>query len=426
MQKKLLKATNSANGSIELPGSKSITNRIFLMAALSNEQTLIKDYLDSDDTKQMLTALKLLGVNYQIINKKDILMDGVGLKFPNQTADLFLGNAGTAFRPLTAVLSLMGGNYRLRGIPRMHERPIKDLVDALQKMGANIQYEEKIGYPPIKITNSKITFNQSVSIKGNVSSQYLTALLIAGPISNHNLCINIEGDLISKPYIDISLKLLEKFGVHYDNHNWEAFKLHQPALFKSPGEIFIEGDASSASYFFAAGAISGTIEVKGINQSSIQGDLKFLDIISLMGANVEYFENSVRVSNTQNMKGMIIDCKEIPDAAMTLAVMAMFAHGETKLTNIESWRVKETDRIVAMQTELEKLGAKVISTKDSITISPPIEIKNNVEIETYNDHRIAMCFSLIALANKNITILDPGCVNKTYPNYFKDFESVIS
>jgi 3-phosphoshikimate 1-carboxyvinyltransferase len=396
------------------------------MAALSNEQTLIKDYLDSDDTKQMLTALKLLGVNYQIINKKDILMDGVGLKFPNQTVDLFLGNAGTAFRPLTAVLSLMGGNYRLRGIPRMHERPIKDLVDALQKMGANIQYEEKIGYPPIKITNSKITFNQSVSIKGNVSSQYLTALLIAGPISNHNLCINIEGDLISKPYIDISLKLLEKFGVHYDNHNWEAFKLHQPALFKSPGEIFIEGDASSASYFFAAGAISGTIEVKGINQSSIQGDLKFLDIISLMGANVEYFENSVRVSNTQNMKGMIIDCKEIPDAAMTLAVMAMFAHGETKLTNIESWRVKETDRIVAMQTELEKLGAKVISTKDSITISPPIEIKNNVEIETYNDHRIAMCFSLITLANKNITILDPGCVNKTYPNYFKDFESVIS
>ncbi len=426
MQKKLLKATNSANGSIELPGSKSITNRVFLMAALSNEQTLIKDYLDSDDTKQMLTALKLLGVNYQIINKKDILMDGVGLKFPNQTADLFLGNAGTAFRPLTAVLSLMGGNYRLRGIPRMHERPIKDLVDALQKMGANIQYEEKIGYPPIKITNSKITFNQSVSIKGNVSSQYLTALLIAGPISNHNLCINIEGDLISKPYIDISLKLLEKFGVHYDNHNWEAFKLHQPALFKSPGEIFIEGDASSASYFFAAGAISGAIEVKGINQSSIQGDLKFLDIITLMGANVEYFENSVRVSNTQNMKGMIIDCKEIPDAAMTLAVMAMFAHGETKLTNIESWRVKETDRIVAMQTELEKLGAKVISTKDSITISPPIEIKNNVEIETYNDHRIAMCFSLIALANKNITILDPGCVNKTYPNYFKDFESVIS
>lgn len=426
MQKKLLKATNSANGSIELPGSKSITNRVFLMAALSNEQTLIKDYLDSDDTKQMLTALKLLGVNYQIINKKDILMDGVGLKFPNQTADLFLGNAGTAFRPLTAVLSLMGGNYRLRGIPRMQERPIKDLVDALQQMGANIQYEEKIGYPPIKITNGKITFNQSVSIKGNVSSQYLTALLIAGPISNHNLCIKIEEDLISKPYIDISLKLLEKFGVHYDNHNWEVFKLHQPALFKSPGEIFIEGDASSASYFFAAGAISGAIEVKGINQSSIQGDLKFLDIISLMGANVEYFKNSVKVSNAQNMKGMIIDCKEIPDAAMTLAVMAMFAHGETKLTNIESWRVKETDRIVAMQTELEKLGAKVISTKGSITISPPIEIKNNVEIETYNDHRIAMCFSLITLANKNITILDPDCVNKTYPNYFKDFESVIS
>ena len=426
MQKKLLKATNSANGSIELPGSKSITNRVLLMAALSNEQTLIKDYLDSDDTKQMLTALKLLGVNYQIINKKDILMDGVGLKFPNQTADLFLGNAGTAFRPLTAVLSLMGGNYRLRGIPRMQERPIKDLVDALQQMGANIQYEEKIGYPPIKITNGKITFNQSVSIKGNVSSQYLTALLIAGPISNHNLCIKIEEDLISKPYIDISLKLLEKFGVHYDNHNWEVFKLHQPALFKSPGEIFIEGDASSASYFFAAGAISGAIEVKGINQSSIQGDLKFLDIISLMGANVEYFKNSVKVSNAQNMKGMIIDCKEIPDAAMTLAVMAMFAHGETKLTNIESWRVKETDRIVAMQTELEKLGAKVISTKGSITISPPIEIKNNVEIETYNDHRIAMCFSLITLANKNITILDPDCVNKTYPNYFNDFESVIS
>ena len=426
MKQKKLNASLVANGKIYLPGSKSITNRVLLMSALSNGETLIQNYLDSDDTQQMLNALKILKVEFNIIEKKDILVKGCNHNFPNKNAKLFLGNAGTAFRPLTAVLAIMGGEYILKGINRMHERPIKDLVDSLTKIGAEIDYIENPGYPPLKISPGSIICDKNIKIKGNVSSQYLTSLLIAAPLSNQDLKIQIIGNLISKPYIDITLKLLAQFGIKYKKNNeWTNFALSSSSRFKSPKTIKVEGDASSASYFFAAGAIGGSVEVANINKSSIQGDLEFLKIIKKMGANVEYLSNSIKVSKNQQLVGMVVDCRNIPDAAMTLAILALFAKGPTTLKSIGSWRVKETDRISAMETELKKLGATVSTTKSSITIKPPKILNNNTIIDTYDDHRMAMCFSLVCLANKNIVINDPECTNKTYPNFFKDFGGII-
>jgi len=424
VKQKKLKASLTANGTIYLPGSKSITNRLLLMSALSDGETLIQNYLESDDTQQMLNALKNLKIEY-IIKKKDILVKGCNHSFLNKNTKLSLGNAGTAFRPLTAVLAIMGGTYRLKGIDRMHERPIKDLVDALIQTGAKIDYIGNHGYPPLKISPSKITFNKNINIKGNISSQYLTALLIAGPLCNQDLKIKIIGNLISKPYINITLKLLSQFGIRYKNNEWQDFSLRSPSRFKSPKKIKVEGDASSASYFFAAGDIGGSVVVNNINRSSIQGDLEFLNIIKKMGANIEYFSNSIKVSKKQQLVGITINCKNIPDAAMTLAILALFSKGSTTLKSIASWRVKETDRILAMETELKKLGASVTSTKSSIRITPPKVINNNISIDTYDDHRMAMCFSLVCLANKNIVINDPGCTNKTYPNFFKDFGDII-
>jgi len=426
VKQKKLNASLVANGKIYLPGSKSITNRVLLMSALSNGETLIQNYLDSDDTQQMLNALKILKVEFNIVEKKDILVKGCNHNFPNKNAKLFLGNAGTAFRPLTAVLAIMGGEYILKGINRMHERPIKDLVDSLIKIGAEIDYIENPGYPPLKISPGNIICDKNIKIKGNVSSQYLTSLLIAAPLSNQDLKIQIIGNLISKPYIDITLKLLAQFGIKYKKNNeWTNFALSSSSRFKSPKTIKVEGDASSASYFFAAGAIGGSVEVANINKSSIQGDLEFLKIIKKMGANVEYLSNSIKVSKNQQLVGMVVDCRNIPDAAMTLAILALFAKGPTTLKSIGSWRVKETDRISAMETELKKLGATVSTTKSSITIKPPKILNNNTIIDTYDDHRIAMCFSLVCLANKNIVINDPECTNKTYPNFFKDFGGII-
>jgi 3-phosphoshikimate 1-carboxyvinyltransferase len=426
VKQKKLNASLVANGKIYLPGSKSITNRVLLMSALSNGETLIQNYLDSDDTQQMLNALKILKVEFNIVEKKDILVKGCNHNFPNKNAKLFLGNAGTAFRPLTAVLAIMGGEYILKGINRMHERPIKDLVDSLIKIGAEIDYIENPGYPPLKISPGNIICDKNIKIKGNVSSQYLTSLLIAAPLSNQDLKIQIIGNLISKPYIDITLKLLAQFGIKYKKNNeWTNFALSSSSRFKSPKTIKVEGDASSASYFFAAGAIGGSVEVANINKSSIQGDLEFLKIIKKMGANVEYLSNSIKVSKNKQLVGMVVDCRNIPDAAMTLAILALFAKGPTTLKSIGSWRVKETDRISAMETELKKLGATVSTTKSSITIKPPKILNNNTIIDTYDDHRMAMCFSLVCLANKNIVINDPECTNKTYPNFFKDFGGII-
>ena len=422
-----LKASKQVRGCIKLPGSKSITNRVLLMAALGSGVTKLIDPLKSEDTDQMINALIKLGVSVKEVNddKKIIEIKGAEHNFPNKNTNLFLGNSGTTFRPLAAVLAMMGGDYYLSGIERMHERPIKDLVDALEQMGSSIQYEKNHGYPPITINNSSIEISEPIQIKGDISSQYLTALLIAGPISNNEFNIEVIGDLISKPYIDITLKLLTKFNIFYNNDNWRLFSLKKDSVYRNPTKIFVEGDASSASYFFAAASLAGSIEIKGINKDSIQGDLKFLDIISKMGAKIEYKSDSIQVSKASNLKGLEIDCIEIPDAAMTLAIMAVFADKPTKLKNIGSWRVKETDRILAMDNELTKMGVEVSTTHDSMTIFPQKQLNDNISIETYNDHRIAMCFSLFCLKNLNITIQDPNCVNKTYPDYFKDLKSVI-
>ena len=422
-----LKASKQVRGCIKLPGSKSITNRVLLMAALGSGVTKLIDPLRSEDTDQMINALIKLGVSVKEVNddKNIIEIKGTEHNFPNKNTNLFLGNSGTTFRPLAAVLAMMRGDYYLSGIERMHERPIKDLVDALEQMGSSIQYEKNHGYPPITINNSSIEISEPIQIKGDISSQYLTALLIAGPISNNEFNIEVIGDLISKPYIDITLKLLTKFNIFYNNDNWRLFSLKKDSVYRNPTKIFVEGDASSASYFFAAASLAGSIEIKGINKDSIQGDLKFLDIISKMGAKIEYKSDSIQVSKASNLKGLEIDCIEIPDAAMTLAIMAVFADKPTKLKNIGSWRVKETDRILAMDNELTKMGVEVSTTHDSMTIFPQKQLNDNISIETYNDHRIAMCFSLFCLKNLNITIQDPNCVNKTYPDYFKDLKSVI-
>jgi len=422
-----LKASKQVRGCIKLPGSKSITNRVLLMAALGNGVTKLIDPLKSEDTDQMINALIKLGVSVKEVNddQNSIEIKGAEQNFPNKNTNLFLGNSGTTFRPLAAVLAMMGGDYYLSGIERMHERPIKDLVDALEQMGSSIQYEKNHGYPPITINNSSIEISEPIQIKGDISSQYLTALLIAGPISNNEFNIEVIGDLISKPYIDITLKLLTKFNIFYNNDNWRLFSLKKDSVYRNPTKIFVEGDASSASYFFAAASLSGSIEIKGVTKDSIQGDLKFLDIISKMGAKIEYKSDSIQVTKASGLKGLEIDCVEIPDAAMTLAIMAVFADKPTKLKNIGSWRVKETDRILAMDNELTKMGVEVSTTHDSMTIFPQKQLNDNISIKTYNDHRIAMCFSLFCLKNLNITIQDPNCVNKTYPDYFKDLKSVI-
>jgi len=422
-----LKASKQVRGCINLPGSKSITNRVLLMAALGCGVTKLIDPLRSEDTDQMINALIKLGVSVKEVNddKNIIEIKGTEHNFPNKNTNLFLGNSGTTFRPLAAVLVMMRGDYYLSGIERMHERPIKDLVDALEQMGSSIRYEKDHGYPPITINNSSIEISEPIQIKGDISSQYLTALLMAGPISNNEFNIEVMGDLISKPYIDITLKLLTKFNIFYNNDNWRLFSLKKDSVYRNPTKIFVEGDASSASYFFAAASLAGSIEIKGINKDSIQGDLKFLNIISKMGAEIEYKSDSIQVSRASNIKGLEIDCIEIPDAAMTLAIMAVFADKPTKLKNIGSWRVKETDRILAMDNELTKMGVEVSTTHDSMTIFPQKQLNDNISIKTYNDHRIAMCFSLFCLKNLNITIQDPNCVSKTYPDYFKDLKSVI-
>ncbi len=373
----------------------------------------------------MIDALKKLQVDLTQKDNGDILIHGTRGNFKNKSAEIFLGNAGTAFRPLTAALSFSKGQYTLSGLPRMHERPIKDLVDALLQLNADITYLGQEGYPPLKISPSEIMINGPIKIRGDISSQFLTSLLMAMPLTKKEVVIEIEGDLISKPYIDITLNLMARFGIHVKKIDWKHFVIPGSSSYVSPGEIFVEGDASSASYFLAAGALAGDIEVKGIGRNSIQGDVKFAEALVLMGADINILEASIQVTKVAALQAINLDCNHIPDAAMTLAVLALFAKGTTKLLNIGSWRVKETDRIKAMATELRKLGAAVTEGNDFIEITPPLKIKEHVEIDTYDDHRMAMCFSLVSLRNIPITINDPACVNKTFPAYFEVLESIV-
>jgi 3-phosphoshikimate 1-carboxyvinyltransferase len=428
MEQLHLKAASKAAGTIKLPGSKSISNRTLLLAALSDGTTSIGDLLASDDTSRMLEALEKLGVKLTNKGENTWVVDGCSGNFPVKSADLFLGNAGTAFRPLTAALAFSNGHYTLSGVPRMHERPIGDLVDALRQAGANIKYLENDGFPPLKISPCMPDVSKPIKIRGNVSSQFLTALLMALPLTKQEAVIEVIGELISKPYIEITLNLMKRFGVEVKRDGWQRFVVPANGSFESPAGMFVEGDASSASYFLAAGAIAGNIMVKGIGENSIQGDIKFADALKLMGASVEYGVNYLTASKPAigKLKAIDLDCNHIPDAAMTLAIMALFAEGTTTLRNIASWRVKETDRISAMATELRKVGAIVEEGADYIKITPPAKLTPNAVIDTYDDHRMAMCFSLVSLGGVPITINDPNCVAKTFPNYFEEFAKIVS
>ena len=416
-----------ATGTVALPGSKSISNRTLLLAALSGGVTLVRDLLDSDDIRHMLNALGLLGVKVEPAGGNDFRVEGTGGAFPVKSADLFLGNAGTAFRPLTAALALMQGQYRLLGVPRMHERPIGDLVDALRVAGADIAYLEHPGFPPLAIGPATLDTGRPIPVKGNVSSQFLTALLMALPLTGETVTIEVEGELISKPYIEITLNLMARFGVEVERHGWSRFVVPGGQGYLSPGEITVEGDASSASYFLAAGAISGgPVRVTGVGRSSIQGDVRFTEVLQAMGAQVEMGDNWIEVRGPASgrLQALDADLNHIPDAAMTIAVTALAAEGTTVIRNVESWRVKETDRLAAMATELRKLGASVTEGRDSLTIIPPARLTPDACIDTYDDHRMAMCFSLVALMGVPVRINDPGCVAKTFPDYFRVFETL--
>ena len=428
-----------AQGSIVLPGSKSISNRALLLAALSSGTTTLTNLLDADDTQVMRNALRQLGLSVTDKADKVCIVEGCGGKFPVQDADLFMGNAGTAIRPLTAALAMQGGNYRLSGVARMHERPIRDLVDGLRQVGAKIDYELQEGYPPIKILAADIQIKDVVKVRGDVSSQFLTALLMALPlVASTPVRIEVIGELISRPYIDITLKLMARFGVRVDCPDMQSFIIPaktSDAVYKTPGQLSVEGDASSASYFLALGAIGGgPVKVVGVGKDSIQGDVAFADALALMGAKISAGEDWIEVSGVKNfngkLNGITIDCTEIPDAAMTLAVAALFAEGPTRLNNIASWRVKETDRIAAMAKELKKIGAIVEEGADYIVVQAPasqIDWKSPSEgIDTYDDHRMAMCFSLAAFGPNALKINDPNCVAKTFPTYFAEFAQVVS
>jgi 3-phosphoshikimate 1-carboxyvinyltransferase len=420
-----------ARGSVQLPGSKSISNRTLLLAALAQGVTEIHDLLASDDVARMLEALEALGIKLEPGADAQVLkVHGCAGAFPVKQADLFLGNAGTAFRPLTAALALSGGHYRLSGVPRMHERPIGDLVNALRQAGAQIRYLGQDGFPPLEILPAQISVDRPVSVRGDVSSQFLTALLMALPLASRACAVQVEGELISKPYVEITLNLMARFGLTVGRHDWQGFAL--PAgRYISPGSYHVEGDASSASYFLAAGAIGGgPVRVTGVGRDSIQGDVRFTDALAAMGAGVAFGDNWIeaRAPGAGRLRAFDLDLNHIPDAAMTLAVAALFADGPCTLRNIASWRVKETDRIAAMATELRKVGATVGEGPDYLVVTPPpaARLVPRASIDTYDDHRIAMCFSLVALGGVAVRINDPKCVAKTFPDYFERFAQITS
>ena len=418
-----LRPARRACGTVRLPGSKSISNRVLLLAALATGETHVSGLLDADDTRVMREALARLGVALTE-RPGGVTVRGVSGPFPEKKADLFLGNAGTALRPLTAALVFSEGEYFVSGVARMHERPIGDLVDALRPLGARIDYAEKTGYPPLRIHPSGMTVDRPVRVRGDVSSQFLTALLMALPLGGRDAAVEVQGELISKPYVEITLNVMRRFGIDVRREGWRAF--HVPAgRYRSPGRILVEGDASSASYFLAAGALGGgPVRVEGVGRDSIQGDVRFTEVLEAMGARVEMGEDWIECSGTGTLRAIDMDLNHVPDAAMTAAVLALFADGPSRLRNIASWRVKETDRLAAMATELRKLGAAVEEGSDQLSITPA-KLKPGVAIDTYDDHRMAMSFSLVSLGGVPVRINDPRCVAKTFPGYFDTLKAIL-
>ncbi|AWL12040.1 3-phosphoshikimate 1-carboxyvinyltransferase [Saliniradius amylolyticus] len=424
MEQLTLKPIARIDGTVNVPGSKSLSNRALLLAALASGETTLTNLLDSDDIRHMLAALKQLGVDYQLSEDKTrCTVTGLGGAFKVSTPQsLFLGNAGTAMRPLCAALAASVGEFELTGEPRMEERPIGALVDALHQAGAQIDYLKNDAYPPLKIAGQGLKGGH-IQVDGSVSSQFLTAVLMAAPLFEDTTEIEIVGELVSKPYIDITLDTMAKFGVQVNNHDYQRFEISGGQTYRSPGQFLVEGDASSASYFLAAGAIKGgTVKVTGIGSDSIQGDKDFALVLEKMGAEIQWGPDYIQVTGAP-LKAVDMDMNHIPDAAMTIGTAALFAEGKTAIRNIYNWRVKETDRLAAMAAELRKVGAEVIEGEDFIEITPPEAIKH-AAIDTYNDHRIAMCFSLVALSDTAVTINDPGCTAKTFPDYFERLKTI--
>jgi 3-phosphoshikimate 1-carboxyvinyltransferase len=414
---KIIEPIRAARGTVSLPGSKSISNRALLLAATSRGSTTLRGLLDADDTRMMLGALRALGVEVET-DGGDTVVHGCGGKFPNASAKLFLGNAGTAMRPLAAALAFAGGHYELDGVARMRERPIGDLVDALNALGASIRYLGNAGYPPLAIEPAAPMGSDVVDIKGDVSSQFVSALLMAAPLiaPPTGLRIRVPGALISQPYVTLTLRLMSRFGVEVEREG-QLFRVSR-GEYTSPGTFVVEGDASGASYFLALGVIAGgPVRVTGVGRSSVQGDIAFARVLEAAGGHIAWGEDWIESRGGDPLHAFDVDCTDIPDAAMTGAIVAGFATGRSVLRGIASWRVKETDRIVAMATELRKLGAKVEEGPDFLAVEGPVAWRE-AEIDTYDDHRIAMCFSLAAVSGKRVIIRDPDCVAKTFPDYF--------
>ena len=411
------------SGRVDLPGSKSLSNRVLLLSMLAEGTTRIQNLLDSDDVRYMIGALEKLGITLQETREKnEISVEGCSGGIPNSDLELMLGNAGTAMRPLTAALTLGQGRYVLDGVPRMRERPIVDLVEGLQQLGAKVRLLNGPPGPPVEILAQGLP-GGTARIKGSVSSQFLSAILMAAPGAEKDVTLEIDDTLVSVPYVEMTLALMERFGVHVENRDFQEFHIPGKQTYHSPGDFFVEGDASSASYFLAGAAITGgTVTVHGCGTESLQGDSKFAEVLEQMGAETQWQPHSVTVRGN-TLKGVDLDMNRMPDAAMTLAVAALFAEGTTKIRNVYNWRLKETERMKAVTTELRKLGAEVEEGDDYLIIDPPDQIQST-EIETYDDHRMAMAFSLAACGSEPITILDPGCVSKTFPNYFEVLKSV--
>jgi len=414
---KIIEPIRRASGTVALPGSKSISNRALLLAAQSRGTTTLRGLLDADDTRMMLGALRALGIAVET-NGEETVVHGCGGRFPNASAKLFLGNAGTAMRPLAAALAFAGGTYELDGVARMRERPIGDLVDALNALGARVRYLGNAGYPPLAIEPAAPLGGDLVDIKGDVSSQFVSALLMAAPLiaPEGGLRIRVPGALISQPYVTLTLRLMSRFGVEVEREG-QVFRVSR-GEYTSPGVFVVEGDASGASYFLALGVIAGgPVRVTGVGKTSVQGDIAFARVLEAAGGHVTWGEDWIEARGGDPLRAFDVDCTDIPDAAMTGAIVACFATGRSVLRGIGSWRVKETDRIAAMATELRKLGANVEEGPDFLAVDGPVAWRE-AEIDTYDDHRIAMCFSLAAVSGKRVGIRDPDCVAKTFPDYF--------
>ena len=421
-----LPPVTAASGTVKLPGSKSISNRALMLAALASGTTRLTGLLRADDTERMLESLTKLGVKVTADGDAAVI-EGAGGFFPVKSAELFIGNAGTAARTLTAALAFAGGHYRLDGIERMRERPIGDLLAALRTLGADVTCEIKEGFLPL-VFRPAVPVGRRVSVRGNVSSQYLTALLLTAPLiaPEEGLEITVEGELISRPYIDITLAMMKTFGADVTVTK-KGFRVAKGG-YRAQEDYAVEGDASGASYFLALGALTGgPVRVEGVGRNALQGDAVFADVLEQMGAVItrgdRYIEASLSAGKV--LKGITLDCTKIPDAAMTLVPMALKTEGAVRLTGIASWRVKETDRIAAMAAEMNKFGARVESGPDWIEVERGATVAENVEVATYDDHRMAMSFSLAAAAGVPVVIKDPGCTAKTYPAYFDEFFRII-